>query len=98
VPVYTYQFEDGERVDRLFMSWRDSPAEITELGRIGRKVPTTFNSRFPNPSAQTAERDGLVPYEAGMDRDWKRAREDREKKADEVRRQVIAETLADIPL
>lgn len=94
MPIYEFRFDDGEVVEEIF-SWRDVPATIERDGRVARRIPSAFNGKVPDLAAQARMRaQGVVPYERGMDQDAKRAKEHQQRKRDEQRRKVIADTLA----
>lgn len=95
MPVYTFRFEDGSEFDEIFASWRDAPTELTVEGRgTARRVPARFNSHFPNPGLKLKAAEGVVPYEKGMDRDWKRARQYRLDRERQELHESIEKTLS----
>jgi hypothetical protein len=93
MPIYVYRFDDGSEVEEIF-NWRDAPSTLSVDGRVAKRVPARFNANFPDPQRAEQAKQGIVPLEPGMDKDAKRARQDRLRKEDEARRKVIAETLA----
>jgi hypothetical protein len=98
VPIYTFRLDDGKEIDQIFASWRDAPQELTVDGQTARRVPARFSSHFPNLRLREAAKDGVVPFERGMERDWANARKAREDREDAARRKVIEQALADHPL
>lgn len=98
MPIYTYRNEYGCEIDEYFATWRDAPSEliVDHFAGTFRKVPARFVSRFPDPSAKAEERQGIVPFESGMDRDAARARQYRQEKEDRERRKALEAAMADV--
>ena len=98
MPVYTFRLPNGREVEEFYFTWRDAPHELIVDGEVARRVPSRPALQFPDPAMQAAAARGVVPYEKGMNRDWQRARADREAQQDTIRRESIAETLADFTI
>ena len=92
MPLYTFRFDDGTEIDEVFAY--PPPDHIEVDGERARRVPALFAAQVVSQQRKAEAAQGIVPWEAGMDRDVKRARQYRQQKQDEVRRKVIADTLA----
>lgn len=99
MPVYEFRSRQTGRIrEEVYASWRDAPHEIADDGDVWERIPsrlgvaTVIEGR--RAELRRLEKKGIVPYEAGMDRDFNENRLRQEKKIEADRHQVIRDTLA----
>lgn len=104
MPIYTFRCRaTGETKEEVYLSWRDAPQEIVFAGGCCAERVPSVPARAIIVGDQHRElrrlaKDGVVPIEPGMMADQKRAKQDRQRRADERRRKTIAEHLATVSL
>lgn len=100
MPIYEFRSATTGRVVEEIFSIRDAPKTFEKNGEKFERVPSRPGiARVMEGRAawfRNADKQGAtsVPLEAGMERDFNEARIRREKKVEENRRKVIADTLA----
>lgn len=97
MPILEFEFEDtGEIVEEIFMPWEDLPQQIERDGRVARRIISVPGSgRVPNARLAALAKQGIVPVEAGMDRDVERAKKYRDERVARRRRKAVETIVSD---
>lgn len=97
MPIYEFRGESSRRVVEEIFSIKDAPLEFEMDGERFVRIPSRPGVVDPlgkMAERRAEERSGIVPLESGMKRDMNEARIRNEKKTEENRRKIIADTLA----